>query len=174
MTAVPTVPAWASGVVPVEKLQQLSAVETFLLSPPIAVLLQSVAQSLTSATFTSLTLDVETVDSAGGHDTVTNTSRYTAVYPGWYEVGGGTGYAANVTGRRGARWAVNGTAINGSGVLIPTNSSGTTQVPARTIQVYLNVGDYVELQGYQDSGGALNTAVSTDQQSCMSIRWVSN
>jgi hypothetical protein len=150
----------------------------FLMTPPIARLVQTVAQSITSAVATSLTFDTETVDTnvsaTSQHDNVTNNSRFTAVYAGWYSCGGGSGWAANVTNRRGIRWAVNGTAINGSNALVPATGTGTCQVPARREFVYLNVGDYVEAQGFQDSGGALNTAVSTDQQSNMTVRWVSN
>jgi hypothetical protein len=36
------------------------------------------------------------------------------------------------------------------------------------------VGDYVEMQGFQDSGGNLNTAVSGEQMSSMDVVWVSN
>jgi hypothetical protein len=150
----------------------------FLLARPLAKVRQATLQSITTATFTSITMDAEDADTnVGGtaqHDLVTNNSRFTAVYPGWYQVSGGSGWAANATGRRGCRPAVNGVLINGSGTLVPTTAAGTCQVPARTDLVYLNVGDYVEMQGFQDSGGNLNTAVSGEQMSSMDVVWVSN
>jgi hypothetical protein len=145
----------------------------FLLSPPIAALRQTVLQTITTATMTACLFDEEIIDSVDGHSTTVNTSRYTAVYAGWYQVAGGTGYAANVTNRRANRFAVNGTLVNGSGVYLPTTATSTCETPSRAFFVFLNVGDYVEFYIYQDSGGNLNTAVTTDQQCSFMIRWVS-
>jgi hypothetical protein len=150
----------------------------FLLAPPIALLRQTVLQSLTTAVMTAITFDVEDLDTnvagTSQHDNVTNNSRFTAVYAGWYQVSGGVGVASSTAGRRACRWAVNGTFLNGSAVYLPANPSGTCEVPSRTHLLYLNVGDYVELQGYQDSGGSLNTATTTDTMSTMAVRWSSN
>src|SRR5881394_3209219 len=123
----------------------------FLLTPPIAVLRQTVAQTITTGTMTAATFDTEDLD--------TNVSA--------------TGYSANVTNRRANRWAVNGASLSGTGVYLPTTPTGTCETPSRTFFLFLNVGDYVEFQIYQDSGGNLNTAVSTDQQTTMMVRWVS-
>jgi|SRR5881394_3394713 len=149
----------------------------FLLTPPIAVLRQTVAQTITTGTMTAATFDTEDLDTnvsaTSQHDNVTNNTRFTAVYAGWYQVSGGTGYSANVTNRRANRWAVNGASLSGTGVYLPTTPTGTCETPSRTFFLFLNVGDYVEFQIYQDSGGNLNTAVSTDQQTTMMVRWVS-
>jgi len=146
----------------------------FLLSPPAAKLRQTSAQSLTTSVAAAITFDVEDLDNVGGHSTVTNTSRYTAVYAGWYFCGGGVGYASNATGLRGAEFAVNGTVVNGVGVLLSAITGATTRVPCRGILVFLNVGDYVEVLGFQSSGGALNTAVTGTEQPSMSVVWESN
>lgn len=149
----------------------------FLMEPPIAELRQTAAQSLTTSTWTSITFGVEDVDndfaSTGGHSTVTNTSRYTAVYAGWYFLGGGVAFASNATGIRATRWAINGSAVNGSQCTDSPITGNPHNVPGRGKFVFLAVGDYVELQGFQSSGGALNTAVSTDSQSSMSVGWKS-
>ena len=152
----------------------------FLLAPPIAELRQTVAQSLTNATFTAITFDTEDVDKdvsgAGGHSTSVNTSRFTAVYPGWYQVSGGVGFANNLTNVRITHIRVNGTTLNGSRQLMTAANSGinATMVPVRTKHVFLNVNDYVEVWAFQDSGGALNTDVNAETQSTMTVRWVSN
>jgi len=151
----------------------------YLLVRPHAQLLQIVVQTLTTAvaaaiTFTSETVDTD-VDGVGGHDNVTNNSRWTARYAGWHLLGGGVAFAANATGRRASWWQVNGTAVNGSSVAVAAAIGGLeTVVPARSMQVFLNVGDYVELMGYQESGGNLNTFSSTFNASSMSVLWVTN
>lgn len=150
----------------------------FLLAPPRAELRQLTAQTLTTGVWTSITFDAEDLDDnfvhTAQHDTVTNNSRFTAVYPGWYHCAGGVSFAANVTGRRGCRWAVNGVGLNGCEVLLAPTPSGVCQVPARGKLVFLNFNDYVEIQGFQESGGNLLTSIVPGQQSNASIVWKSN
>lgn len=146
----------------------------YMLARPIAKLRQTVAQSLTSGAFTPITFTTEDVDSAGAHDTVTNTSRYTAVYAGWYLVSYTVGFAVSATGRRIAYLTVNGTAVGGTGVALGAFATFATVITASSM-VFLNVGDYVEVNGYQDSGGPLNTSVAQAyEMSSMTVIWVSN
>jgi hypothetical protein len=174
VTAVPSVPSFATGQVTVTKLTQLGDALAYSLATPIATLIQINSQSIPNNTFTALTLDSEGVDSAGGHDNSTNPSRYTAVYAGWYELSGGCTFVANATGRRLARWIVNGTSVPGSLAGIPGNASILGFSP-RTVYALLDVGDYAELQVYQDSGGALSTFVAnTEYRPSAFIRWVGN
>lgn len=176
MATVPVPATWNGGIVPTSTLN--SGVRDpliYALAPPLAMVHQESSQSLTSSSWTAITMDTETYDTADGHSTSTNTSRYTAVYPGYYLLGGGVTYAGNTTGRRGARWAVNGSVIPGSATLQVATSATSVGVTARGMVTYLTVGDYVELQGYQDSGGALSTYVTaSDSYSSMSVVWVSN
>lgn len=150
----------------------------FLLNPPRAELRQTVAQSIPNGTGTPITFDVEDLDQNIGalaqHDNVTNNSRFTAQYAGWYELGGAVGFAANTTGQRVANWIVNGSSINASQVTDQALSALGNKVAARSKHVFLNVGDYVELTAFQNSGGALNTNVTSNEQSGAMIRWVSN
>lgn len=182
MSAVPT---------PVEIITGLSSssdfnagvrdVFRFLLKPPKCELRQPVAQSIpNNVVFTAITFGAHDIDEdyLGGamHSDSTNPSRATANFAGWYQVSGAVAFAANATGVRGAYIVVNGTAINGSEALIASAGAANSHITvARTKMVYLNVGDYVELQCYQNSGGALLTAVSgAVSQSSLSVRWVSN
>jgi len=145
----------------------------FLLTRPMGFFRQTAAvQAVNTGTNTAITFDEEIYDIPDGHDS-TNTSRFYATYAGWYQITGATGWQANTTNRRGGRWAVNGVAINGSGCYLPANPVGTCEVPIRLHYVYLNIGDYVELYGYQDSGGSLNTSIITDTSCTMTIMWVS-
>lgn len=147
----------------------------FLMHKPAAVLRQTVAQPLATSAWVSLTMNVEDLDDdpdgVGGHSTASSTSRYTARYAGWYWLAGGVTITANATGNRGARWAVNGTAVNGGSVLLPATGSGGTRVPARGQLVYLAEGDYVELQGTQSSGVSLNTVVVGEEQPSVCVSW---
>lgn len=150
----------------------------FLLNKPVAELRQTVLQSLPSGAWTSITFTTEDIDTdvsgTGGHSNSVNTSRYTAVYPGWYLCSGGVGYVATATAQRGTRWTVNGTAVNGSATFVPTTAAFDVLIASRTKRIFLNVGDYVEMQAWQDTGGLLNTNVSAENQSHMSIGWERN
>lgn len=146
---------------------------SFLLAPPICQVRQTSGQTLTTSTDTAITFDTEDVDSTGMHSTSSNTSRLTAVYPGWYSAGGGISFAANATGRRGCSWRVNAALLNGSTVAYQAPSS-TFAGAARAMRVFLNVGDYLEMYGRQESGGNLATAAVTGDQSNVSALWVSS
>lgn len=144
------------------------------LNGPIAILRQSVAQSLTDAAFTTITFDTEDLDTHNGHSTSVNTSRYTAQKAGRHLFVGGIGFAINSVGARGSRWLLNGAGI-GRGQSMYGNAGGTlvTLITTRIVVVSMVVGDYVELQAYQASGGALNTAVLGTQESHIDV-WYLN
>ena len=174
MAAIPSQRTWSVGeVVTAAMLNDdvRDAITFFVSVRPKALLRQTVAQSLTNNVWGSITFDTEDHDNDTAHSTVTNTSRYTAVTAGWYRVSGVVTVASAGSGQRGARWAVNGTVLNASRTQHNTSAAGATDVAACGRLVFLSAGDYVELQGFQNSGGALNTAVVADEQSQMSITW---
>lgn len=163
MPLVPTVPLFgSSGPIPIEKLQELADALTFALRPPIAELKQAVAQNLTNSTWTAATFDafdVDTdVDGEGGHSTSVNTSRFTARYPGWYRLTGGPAFFVNGTGIRGSRWTKNGSPVDSAATLEAPITADNSLYAARGKLVYLAIGDYIELQLFQSSGGVLSTA----------------
>jgi len=178
VAAVPTAPDLSDGLLLTSMLNDyVLELANFLRSPPAAMMRQTVAQSIVTATFTSLTMDTEEYDvfpsgGAKGHSTSVNTSRYTAVHPGYYNAVGVTSWAFNGTGARGGRWTLNGVALNASVCLVQavsaTQGTGVTIVGVRP---YLSVGDYLELQGFQASGGNLNTGVPAGSQSGWSIQF---
>lgn len=150
-----------------------------LLDRPAVRLRQTTLLNVPNNTFTAVTFQTEDFDldsdpsSADNmHSTAVNISRITAVYPGYVELSGGVAFAANAANQRGCRWAVNGAAINASAALLSTVGAGNvTVVPARTIRWFLNVGDYAELQAYQNSGGALDTFVSAEYSCSLDAIW---
>lgn len=179
MATVPNTHTFAGGVfTSTEANSYICDPLLFLLGKPICEVKQIVAQTPATSTWTSVTFTSTVVDTdiagTGGHDTASNTSRFTAQYAGWYWLGGGVGFAANATGQRAVRWAVNGTAVDASSAFVNANAALETSVAARGKFVYLNVSDYVELQCWQSSGGGLLT-VATGEHSCsMAVQWMRN
>jgi hypothetical protein len=145
----------------------------FLANPPLAVLHQQTTQAIGSGNFASLALDATDQDFYGMHSNSTNNSRATAIVAGTYEVTGTVSWPSNATGARGCRIAKNGTAVLGSASFTGTTNGDVYAITTPAFQVQLNVGDYVEVQGFQSSGGSLSTlVVAGDVRSSMNIRWV--
>lgn len=149
----------------------------FLLNPPVFMAYQTTtATSMANAfTWTSVAFS----DTAGvvednytGHSTVTNPSRYVVKVPGTYVVSGVVAFTANATGFRGSRLAKNGTALLGS-ASVGINAGGgiATVFATPTIEVVCAVNDYIEVQGIQQSGGALNTNLGTDLNSMLYVKF---
>lgn len=111
--------------------------------------------ALGSGAWTAVSFTTEVKDTNNGHSTSTNTSRYTCQVAGSYELYGGHRFASNSTGSRGARFSKNGTVITSTDNLIPTTPSGQMALPAKTTQVDLIVGDYVELEAWHNSGSTI-------------------
>lgn len=176
MTTVPTTRTFVAGEVVLASYfnTNIRDVCNYLLAPPILELQQTSAQTLTTSTFTDILFDTEYVDSSGMHSTVTNTARATAVYPGYYGAAGAISFDTSGTGFRVTRWAVNGTLINASGIYAPPVSGNFTIVVLRSLNQFLNVGDYLTATGWQNTGGNLATKVIDITQSSMSLHWRSN
>lgn len=163
------------GVSEVETAANLNSLRdaiTFALNPPIVRVSQTSVQTLTTNVWTAISQDTTIVDSYGMHSNVTNNTRCTAVVAGWYWVSGAVAFAASATGTRGARLAVNGGVIQGSAQFGPPSASGSFASVTTSMPLFLNVGDYVELQGVQNSGGNLNTLSATDLDSTLALVWV--
>lgn len=179
--AVPTPLDWAAnaGLSPTAGAFQAGVgdVFKFLLDPPRVALRQGTAQSIPTASYTALTFATEDYDNetpTSMHSLVSNQTRITAVTAGTYLVGGKVSFANNANGRRGLRWFLNGTTVvPASEVIGPANATGTTSLQARVMAIALGVGDYVELQAFQDTAGSLLTAVSgTETQPAAEARWI--
>lgn len=145
---------------------------TFALNPPLFVGTQTASQSVNSGSWTTITLDTTQVDSYGGHSNSVNNSRYTAQVPGMYAVCGVTAFNTNTSGVRGARIHLNGSVVQGGAQMtVPATSSGTgLTTPVRSIR--LNAGDYLEVAGWQSSGGSLSTITASDITSALWVCWI--
>jgi len=110
--------------------------------------------SIAHNTTTILTFNSEKWDTAGMHSTAANTSRLTAIYAGLYDIKANVRWAANGTGTR--RTSI---IRNGTGAIARQENGAKTGAGMRQIastQWQMSTGDYVEVEVYQDSGGALN------------------
>jgi hypothetical protein len=116
---------------------------------------QSVAQTLSSATFTKLTFTSSNFDASSG---MYASSRFTPTVAGYYQINGALGVGASGT-RVIATIQKNGTALqygNDSG------AGGSVYISTVSGIIYLNGStDYVEIWGFYASGQA--TAASSFQ-----------
>lgn len=130
-------------------------------------------QSIPNATYTALNFNVEDYDTHGAHDNVTNNSRFTCPMAGILRLDGAVGYSANASGFRALIWSKNGTRLPGTQVADLAITGGKAmQVSARPYMVTVAAADYIELITYQDSGAALDTSISADEQSSMTVTYV--
>ncbi|MEV6833469.1 hypothetical protein AB0N17_02890 [Streptomyces sp. NPDC051133] len=146
----------------------------FLLADPLFVGTQTTSQNVLTSTWTPINLNTEQFDTYGGHDNTTNNSRYTAQVAGYYAVCGVVCFATNSTGVRAARIHVNGAVVQGTSQMFPTLPSNTSGVATPLRTLYLNVGDYVEVAGWNNSGLAspgLATGVAPDLSSALYVAW---
>lgn len=145
----------------------------FLTTVPLFYGCQNTVQSVTNNTYTPLNIDTEIFDIDGGHSNVTNISRYTAQVPGTYLIIGTSGWAASATGTRRTRVTVNGATIKGGGTGYDVNQSVTSGGLAVGLAALNGTTDYVEVQGLQTSGGALNTVSASEFACSLAVLWVS-
>jgi len=120
----------------------------------------SAVQSIPNNAYTALAFNTEIENVGGLHSTSVNNSRFTAPVAGDYLVIGGCGYATNATGVRQAAIYKNGSSVVNGAIVTPTSTNiGLVAVSGR---IHLAIGDYIEIFTIQTSGGALNTAGSSD------------
>lgn len=155
--------AYAGQTIPASILDRLE-------NPPIFAAYQSAVQSIPNTTLTTVTMDTEVYDTYNGHSTVTNTSRYTAQFAGYYLVICYVGFAANATGNRYMEIWKNGVGgVNlGQSIIFTPNITNNSAIHA-IVLMRLEVSDYVEGRAFQNSGGALNTNAT---QTGMTVIWM--
>lgn len=131
-------------------------------------------QSIANNTATVVQFPSERWDNFGMHDVSTNNSRITIPTggAGLYLIHSAVSFSANATGIR--RISLN---LNGSTVIARQHIAGFTSHPtflSATAFYRLVAGDYVETEVFQDSGGALDCAVSANAVPEFTVQWVSN
>jgi hypothetical protein len=119
----------------------------------------SAAPSIPNAAWTDVAFASESLDTDAMHDTVTNNNRVIVQTAGTYLFVGSFAWASNATGQRLVAIYKNATTRYAT---TRTSASGTSYVD-QTVSAILPMaaGDYVTLAVYQDSGGALSAANTT-------------
>lgn len=149
-TAAPDVPA---------DMQALAeSIEAVWDGQPYCVVHNASAQSLTSGTIAVLTQDTDDSDVLAMHSTATNTSRIVAPSAGLYIAYATLNFAAHATGVRigNIRKNAAGSSVGGTSLgYVELATSGTITYVQVMGLTYLAATDYVEVFGYQNSGGAL-------------------
>lgn len=131
-------------------------------APPVAFTraYRTTAQNIATGIWTAILMDAEAQDDDGMHSTSTNTSQFFPQVNDVYRMHGFVQFAANGTGRRGAAIVKNNATFLGEQLLSkPTDAVGV--VVEVFAEMPLVVGDYVELQALQESGGGLNVDVAS-------------
>lgn len=118
--------------------------------------------------YTLISLDAEDDDTNSMHDNSTNPSRIVAPTAGVYLITAQARLAASATGIIGIAVLKNnaGATYDGSKSLFATgddNDSGSGQYASASKTVRLAANDYIEMYGYQNSGGNLAYTVGTTQ-----------
>jgi hypothetical protein len=148
------------------------ASNTFLTGRP-DLSVSGAVTSIANNTLTALTLVFPAlVDSDAGFALISPT-KYTCQVAGWYLVSGCSGWALNATGQRQTVIRKNGADIRlgAAETNAPAMSMGLAS-PAVLVQ--LAVGDYVEVWGFQNSGGALSSGANTLSESSLFAVWISS
>lgn len=122
---------------------------------------QNTAQSIPDSTATAITLDSESHDTDGIHDTATNNTRMTvpAGKAGLWRFVGQVGYETGNTGGRSAVLRLNGTTVIAdvnAKATTDAGNNGRDRVPVAD-ELVLSEGDYVELLAFHTQGTSLNS-----------------
>ncbi len=132
----------------------------FFAEPPQCSVSASSAESVSNSSNEVLEADSEDYDTDTMHSTSSNTSRITATTAGKYLCWFRVNFAGDATGQRRVNFLTNGgsretldirDAVTGGGPL-PTVASGS-------FSVELAATDYVEIEVWQNSGGALDVTL---------------
>jgi len=129
------------------------------------------SQSLNDSTITTINFDGEDIDTDALHTTGGSNSRISALLTGKHLVMGSIQWELNGTGARSAYIAVNGvtTTLESS---IPGMAGGNNPTNSFVDLLSLTAGDYVELQGHQNSGGALGVIVGTAANTHLGLYYI--
>jgi len=112
----------------------------------------SATQSIASSTYTKISFNTEEFDTNNNYDSTTN-YRFTPTVAGYYQINAFCIFQATAAGRGFITIYKNGSLFK-SGTRIPNSSNGP--ICGVSSLIFMNGStDYLEIYGFQDSGGAL-------------------
>ena len=114
-------------------------------------------QSLAGHTWTNINWNANISDLHGLHNSGTNDPNVYIKTAGWYRVNARLTFTSNgsATGTCGIQLLVNGVVQNDT-IVIAQRFTGNPSSPETSKILFLNSGQNVRVEGYQNSGGALN------------------
>lgn len=176
MATIPVYRTWVAGEVVTAAYFNANVRDAgnFWLSVPTFEGRQTVAQSIVNGGGGStVTYDTEDFDNDNMHSTVTNTDRVTPVTVGRYQTSGKVGFATAAGTLRAAELFKNGVLINGGSNIMAPQTVTTHRQPTHTMTQLANgTTDFFQINAFQNSGAAINTAVAGGEQSTFSVRFV--
>lgn len=125
------------------------------ISPPLGVYTGASTQSLNDATWTKISWTEDIYDAHGLHNPGDNSDTVYIKTAGWYRIESRVSFSVNTSGIRGARIKINGSVIDYSTAIVQALTSGSFSQPYTTLVRLLASGDTIDVEGYQNSGGAL-------------------
>ena len=128
---------------------------------------QSVAQTILALVWADLRFDTVVIDTDQGHDR-NNGRFYTCRRKGTYKISGSVafpGFSAS-GGGVGCRITFNGDPVIGTANFDPVISIGFNTTPCHTVQLELNVGDIVAIQGWHPASSSQDTSVDQPDVRC--------
>lgn len=167
--------AWIQNVVNAQKF--LAANDTTY-GKDLCQMRRTTTQSITASTWTAISFDAEDFDAAGGHNTGTNTSRYTVQASGKYRLTAaitlnyttGTPTIAGIFRKNASGTGIGG-AITGSYTTLNCPSSGQNTIILATTYVALTAGsDWVDVAVWCNGSGI--TADPSAGAVQMGVEWV--
>ena len=142
-------------------------------SSPAARVYHDSNQSIPNDTWTALNFNQEHFDTANMHNNITNNTRLTCTVAGVYHLSAIMHFASNTSFQRGIRFVMNGTDNNATKTGLADQSYPTYRDIDTDWRFKLN--EYVEVQVYQNSGGALDSIADVGASSLwptFSMVWV--
>ena len=114
----------------------------------------NIGQSIATTSYSTIAFNSERYNIGALHSTTVNNSRIIFLSGGCFSGGANVEWASNINGQRILRIMLNGT----TQIAVIADSANLKDSHKQQIMFSytFSVGDYIELQGYQDSGGSLN------------------
>lgn len=155
-------PVTAGQLVDDDYLNQLAENAEFIATACAARAYRGSVQSIPNNAWTALSLTSESFDTDAIHSTSSNQSRFTLPRAGLWVVSGVVSFDFNASGYRGAKFRINGTTDIAVDLEEPVAESGIDTPVDVECSLIFALNDYVELLGYQNSGGALDASAGAD------------
>jgi hypothetical protein len=176
MATVPPITTWAPSITTETTAANFNArlrdTINFLKATPLCVLRKNSNQTISNDSWTGLTWQTEDIDSDNGHSTVTDTNRYTAQTAGYYLFASTVEFVGNGSGFRQVRFSVSSGAVVGEHSIIMNGTGANTADINTCAYAFMNIGDWVQVEAYQNSGGSLDVQ-NDGGDTRFEIKWVS-